>query len=325
MEMDVRRVETYLKDLHAGLLSAFEKVDGRPFRRDAWEHREGGGGLTCVLENGRVFERACVSFSHVKGNSLPMAANMVHTAASGRPFQMMGTSCIMHPKNPYAPTVHMNVRFLVSPQANAEVVWWFGGGMDLTPYYGFAEDVLHFHSVCRDALALFGAELYPRFKKNCDEYFYNRHRREPRGVGGIFFDNLTEYGFEKCLSVTRSVGDHFLEAYSPIIERRHDASYGDREREFQAFRRGRYVEFNLTQDRGTRFGLELGGRVESIMASMPPAATWKYDWHPEKGSPEERFLNEFLTPKDWLASVKEVSGVSRENKSVDKREVPKES
>lgn len=305
MDIDAAIVDTYLKNLHARLLSTFEEADGAVFHRDPWEHREGGGGLTCILEGGKLFERGCVSFSHVRGSSLPMAANMTRTEASGRPFQMMGTSCILHPENPYIPTVHMNVRFLL-----AGSVWWFGGGMDLTPYYGFEEDVVHFHQTCRDALVSFGDGLYPRFKKDCDEYFFNRHRKEPRGVGGIFFDNLTEGGFDRCFAITRSVGEHFLNAFLPIVERRRQTPYGAREREFQNFRRSRYVEFNLTHDRGTRFGLELGGRVESIMASMPPVAAWKYSWTPEQGSPEERFVGEFLTVKDWLGISKPTS-VSR--------------
>ena len=303
MNINATIVESYLKSLHGRYLEAFEKADGRTFQRDTWEHREGGGGLTCVLENGRLFERACVSFSHVRGRRLPMAANFMSTEASDRPFQMMGTSCILHPENPYVPTVHMNVRFLLAPRDGAEPVWWFGGGMDLTPYYGFEDDVIHFHRSCRDAVAPYGAHLYPRFKKDCDDYFFNRYRREPRGIGGIFFDNLTEDGFEHCFDILQSVGDHFLDAYLPIVERRRRTPYGIRERDFQAFRRGRYVEFNLTHDRGTRFGLELGGRVESIMASMPPIVKWVYNWTPEAGSPEERLMTHFLAAKDWLCTI----------------------
>jgi coproporphyrinogen III oxidase len=298
---DVSSVESFLKGLHARILSGLEQADGAPFRRDPWEHREGGGGLTCVLENGGLFERACISFSHVRGSRLPLAANRMQTEATGRPFQIMGTSCIVHPRNPYVPAVHLNVRFLLAPRPEAEPVWWFGGGMDLTPFYGFEEDVTHFHRVCHDALTPFGESLYPRFKRHCDEYFFNRYRQEPRGVGGIFFDNFTEGGFARCFEIIRSVGDHFLEAYRPLVQRRAAAPYGARERKFQAFRRGRYIEFNLTQDRGTRFGLELGGRSESIMASLPPAAQWIYDWAPEKGSPEERFLKDFLVAKDWIS------------------------
>lgn len=300
MDINPSQVETYLKGLQNRLLRAFENIDGTSFRLDPWAHREGGGGLTGLLENGGIFERGCLNFSHVRGSSLPMAANMIRTEASGRPFQMMGTSCIMHPKNPYTPTVHMNVRFLWSPREKEEAVWWFGGGMDLTPYYGFEEDVIHFHQSCQEALAPFGEGLYARFKSDCDEYFFNRYRREPRGVGGIFFDNLTEGGYEKCFAILRSVGDHFQDAYLPIISRRSQIPFGQRERDFQAYRRGRYVEFNLTHDRGTRFGLELGGRVESILASLPPAAHWLYDWTPEPGSPEKKLYTDFLVQKDWI-------------------------
>ncbi|OGA50962.1 MAG: coproporphyrinogen III oxidase, partial [Betaproteobacteria bacterium RIFCSPLOWO2_12_FULL_62_13] len=253
-----------------------------------------------LIEDGGVFERAGVNFSHVFGPNLPPSASASRPELAGRSFQAMGVSLVLHPRNPHVPTVHLNVRFFVAEKSDAEPVWWFGGGTDLTPYYPFAEDAVHFHRTCRDALAPFGADYYPRFKKWCDEYFYIKHRGEPRGIGGIFFDDLSGPGFETCYRLAKSVGEHFLPAYIPIVERRMNLPYGERERAFQAYRRGRYVEFNLVYDRGTLFGLQSGGRAESILMSLPPVVAWRYDWKPAPGSPEEALYRDFLVPKDWV-------------------------
>jgi coproporphyrinogen III oxidase len=294
---EVRRFFTGLQDEIVARLAA---ADGGEFMRDAWERPQGGGGITRILEGGAVFERAGVNFSHVHGASLPPSASAARPALAGRAFQAMGVSLVLHPRNPYAPTVHMNVRFFIAEKAGEEAVWWFGGGMDLTPYYPFEEDAAHFHRTCRDALAPFGADHYPRFKKWCDEYFHLRHRAEPRGVGGIFFDDLNAPSFAACFALTRSVGEHFLPAYLPILERRVRLPYGERERAFQAYRRGRYIEFNLIYDRGTLFGLQSGGRTEAILMSLPPVAHWRYDWKPEPGSPEEALYRDFLVARDWI-------------------------
>ena len=299
------RVRDYLTDLQARIVQRLEALDGCAFRADRWDRPDGGGGLTRVIEDGNLFERGGVNFSHVMGGGLPPSATAQRPHLAGRPFEAMGVSLVLHPRNPYVPTVHMNVRFFVAhgaaqgdaPEAGA--TWWFGGGMDLTPYYPFEKDVVRFHGVCRAAVEPFGADLHPRFKKWCDDYFFLKHRNEPRGVGGLFFDDFSEGGFEHSFAMTRSVGDHFLEAWVPIAERHRDHPYGERERAFQAYRRGRYVEFNLVFDRGTLFGLQSGGRTESILMSMPPVVHWRYDWHPEPGSPEARLYEEFLVPRDW--------------------------
>jgi coproporphyrinogen III oxidase len=288
-------VHSFLSGLQARIVAALEAADGGSFRTDAWQRAEGGGGVTRILEEGGVFERAGVNVSRVQGASLPPSATASRPQLAGRPYDAMGLSLVLHPRNPYCPTVHMNVRFFSAGDA-----WWFGGGMDLTPYYGFADDARHFHSTCRDALAPFGAEYYPRYKRWCDEYFRLRHRGEPRGIGGIFFDDLADRDFDFSFALTRSVGEHFLDAYLPILERRKSAPYGERERAFQAYRRGRYVEFNLVYDRGTLFGLQSGGRAESILMSLPPRAAWRYDWKPEPGSPEEALYKEFLVARDWV-------------------------
>jgi coproporphyrinogen III oxidase len=277
------------------IVSALEAADGGRFGTDRWQRAEGGGGVTCMLEDGAVFERAGVNVSRVQGATLPASATASRPQLAGRPYEAMGLSLVLHPCNPYCPTVHMNTRFFSAGDA-----WWFGGGMDLTPYYGFAEDARHFHASCRDALAPFGAEYYPRYKRWCDEYFRLRHRGEPRGVGGIFYDDLADRDFDFSFALARSVAEHFLPAYMPILERRRSAPYGERERAFQAYRRGRYVEFNLVYDRGTLFGLQSGGRTESILVSLPPTAAWRYDWKPEPGSPEEALYKEFLLPRDWV-------------------------
>ena len=297
--MDLAAVREFFAGLQQTIVARLSDADGRAFRRDEWARPEGGGGVTQILEDGGVFERAGVNFSHVSGASLPPSASAGRPELAGRSFQALGASLVLHPRNPYVPTVHMNVRFFVAERPGAGAVWWFGGGMDLTPYYPFAEDARHFHRACRDALAPFGAERYPRYKKWCDDYFHLKHRGEPRGIGGVFYDDLSEPDFETCFALTRSVGDGFLAAYLPILERRKDLLYGARERAFQAYRRGRYVEFNLVYDRGTLFGLQSGGRTESILMSLPPRVEWRYDWKPEPGSPEEKLYTELLVPRNW--------------------------
>ena len=298
--MDVAPIRTYLTGLQESIVSGLEHIDGGTFRRDRWLRPEGGDGESRVLEDGAVFERAGVNFSHVHGRSMPASATASRPQLAGRGFEVMGVSLVLHPRNPYAPTVHMNVRFFIATAPAQAPVWWFGGGMDLTPYYGFADDAIHFHRTCRDALAPFGPELHPRFKRWCDEYFYLRHRSEPRGIGGIFYDDLATPDFDTCFALTRSVGDAFLPAYQPIVTRRKDSPYSERERDFQCYRRGRYVEFNLVYDRGTLFGLQSNGRTEAILVSMPPVVNWRYDWQPEPGSPEARLTTDFVCGRDWL-------------------------
>ena len=295
-------VLTYLQSLQTKIIEALELVDGKTFLHDSWQRPEGGGGNSCMLEGGNVFERAGVGFSHVLGNKLPPAATIAHPEAAGRAWEAMGVSLVLHPRNPYVPTVHMNIRFFAA-KATAEAeadIWWFGGGMDLTPYYGFTEDCEHFHRTNKTALDSFNPAYYPKFKKHCDEYFYLQHRKEPRGIGGIFFDDFNELGFDQSFAVQRSVGDSFLQAYLPILQRRKDTPYTEKERDFQAYRRGRYVEFNLVFDRGTLFGLQSNGRTESILMSMPPIVKWRYDWKPENGSPEAKLYTDFLIDRDWL-------------------------
>jgi coproporphyrinogen III oxidase len=297
--MDLAAARAYFLGLQQRIVTALETLDGGSFGADAWDRPEGGGGLTRVIEGGALFERGGVAFSHVQGKALPPSASASRPELAGRGFEAMGVSLVLHPRNPYCPTVHMNVRCFAATAEGRDPVWWFGGGMDLTPYYPFEEDARHFHAECRHALAPFGAELHPRFKKWCDEYFFLKHRNETRGVGGIFFDDFSAGGFETAFALARSVGDRFLTAYVPIIERRRTTNFGERERAFQTYRRGRYVEFNLVYDRGTLFGLQSGGRTESILMSMPPQAAWRYDWKPEPGSPEEALTKDFLTPRDW--------------------------
>ncbi|HMM55516.1 MAG TPA: oxygen-dependent coproporphyrinogen oxidase [Candidatus Desulfobacillus sp.] len=299
--MDSQTTLDYFRGLQARIVAELEAFDGRPFLADAWTRAEGGGGLTRLIEEGGFFERGGVNFSHVTGARLPPSASAARPALAGRAWEAMGVSLVLHPRNPYCPTAHMNVRCFVARQAGEEDAWWFGGGMDLTPYYGFAEDARHFHAACREALAPFGDGVHARYKRWCDEYFFLRHRNEARGVGGIFFDDLNEGGFERCFALTRAVGDAFTAAYLPICARRRDLPWGERERDFQAWRRGRYVEFNLVWDRGTLFGLQSGGRTESILMSLPPLVKWRYDWQPEPGSAEARLFTDFLPPRDWLA------------------------
>ncbi len=381
VKVDAAAVRTYLTGLQASLVAAFGRIDGGSFRRDEWQRGEGGGGVSCVLEDSKVFERGGVGFSHVFGEALPPSASAVRPELAGRSWQAMGVSVVMHPRNPRAPTVHLNVRFFVAlppviavadaaandtrpaardsalePELNraewrgrkiaaadqsgdaseeevkqrfrelderidraakrnredrrsedadeadarAKPIWWFGGGMDLTPYYGYNEDAIHWHRNCRDALAPFGADYYPRYKKWCDDYFFIKHRSEPRGIGGIFFDDLSQPDFRSCFALMQSVSNSFLPGYLPILERRMTSPYGQRERDFQLYRRGRYVEFNLVYDRGTLFGLQSGGRAESILMSLPPNVSWRYDWQPEAGSEEDRLYKQFLIRKDWL-------------------------
>lgn len=296
--MNAQAVHSYFAALQERVVAELERLDGAPFRIDRWARAEGGGGVTRVIENGTLFERGGVNLSRVQGARLPPSASAARPQLAGRAYDAMGVSLVLHPRNPYCPTVHMNVRFFLAAKAEENPVWWFGGGMDLTPYYGFEDDVRHFHATCRQALAGFGPQRYEQYKRWCDEYFYIRHRAEPRGVGGIFFDDLGG-DFEEAFALARSVGDHFLPAYAPILERRGGCPYGERERAFQAYRRGRYVEFNLVYDRGTLFGLQSGGRTESILMSMPPVAQWRYDWRPEAGSAEEKLYTDFLRPRDW--------------------------
>ncbi|HKV11885.1 MAG TPA: oxygen-dependent coproporphyrinogen oxidase [Thermoanaerobaculia bacterium] len=297
---DTAAVRAYLLDLQDRICAALEAEDGAErFQEDSWERPEGGGGRSRVLTGGAVLEQGGVGFSHVHGPGLPASATAHRPELAGRGFEALGVSLVLHPRNPYAPTTHMNVRFFIAEKAGEEPVWWFGGGFDLTPYYGFEEDAVHWHRTAKAACAPFGEDVYPKYKRWCDEYFFLRHRGEPRGIGGIFFDDLSAGGFERCFALQRSVGDHFLPAYLPILRRRKDTPYGERERDFQLYRRGRYVEFNLVWDRGTLFGLQTGGRTESILMSLPPLVRWRYNWRPEPGSPEARLYEEFLRPRDW--------------------------
>ena len=298
--MDTNRVKEFLLELQELIVQRLEQVDGKAFRQDAWTRTEGGGGISRLIEEGNILERGGVNFSHVMGERLPPSASAHRPELAGRRWEAMGVSLVMHPRNPYAPTSHMNVRFFVAEKEGEAPVWWFGGGMDMTPYYGFEEDAVHFHTMCRKALEPFGQDYYPHFKKWCDEYFFLKHRNEPRGIGGIFFDDLNTGDFEHCFNLIESVGDHYLPAYVPILEARAEKPYGERERDFQLYRRGRYVEFNLVYDRGTLFGLQSGGRTESILMSMPPLVKWRYDWHPEAGSEEAHLYSDFLRARDWL-------------------------
>ena len=306
MKIDSDAVRAYLTGLQDRIVGGLAALDGMPFARDEWSRPAaggeglGGGGIGRVIEEGRVFERGGVNFSHVSGARLPPSATAARPEIAGRGFEAMGVSLVLHPWNPFCPTVHMNVRFLIARKEGEPDAWWFGGGMDLTPYYGFEKDAARFHGACRDALEPFGPGYYPRFKKWCDEYFFLKHRNEPRGIGGIFFDDFTELGFERSFALMRAVGDAFLPAYSEIITRRRAAGYGERERDWQCYRRGRYVEFNLVFDRGTHFGLQSGGRTESILMSLPPLVKWRYNWQPEAGSAEARLLSDYLVRRDWV-------------------------
>jgi coproporphyrinogen III oxidase len=302
---DAAAVEAYLTHLQDTICTALETADGAArFAEDRWRREEGGGGRTRVLAGGAVFEKAGVGFSHVHGGELPASASAQRPELAGRSFRALGVSLVLHPENPYVPATHANVRFFVAEREGEAPLWWFGGGFDLTPFYPFAEDAVHWHRTARAACAPFGDDVYPRLKAWCDEYFHLPHRGETRGVGGLFFDDLSEWGFERSFAFLRSVGDHFLPAYLPLVERRRETPYGERERRFQLYRRGRYVEFNLLYDRGTRFGLQSGGRSESILMSLPPLVRWDYGSTPQPGTPEAR-LAAFLRPRDWLAEAEE--------------------
>jgi len=302
---DKAAVSAYLQQLQQQICDALETCDGQArFQTDEWDrdarHGLGGGGITRVIQNGNVIEQGGVNFSHVIGESLPPSATAHRPDLAGRAFEAMGVSLVIHPWNPYVPTSHANVRFFIAEREDEPPIWWFGGGFDLTPYYGNEEDCRHWHRSAADACQGFGDDTYERFSQWCDDYFYLRHRQEPRGIGGLFFDDLNEWGFDTCFRFMQSVGDHYLPAYLPIVERRKDQPYGDRQRDFQLYRRGRYVEFNLVYDRGTLFGLQSGGRTESILMSMPPLVKWRYDWTPEAGSEEALLYEQYLKPRAWL-------------------------
>jgi coproporphyrinogen III oxidase len=299
-QFDIDQVKNYLLSLQDDICRQLEEEDGEGhFIRDEWKREAGGGGISRVLEGGKVIEKGGVNFSHVFGGELPPSASAHRPELAGRSFQAMGVSLVIHPKNPYVPTSHMNVRLFVAEKEGEEPVWWFGGGYDLTPYYGFDDDCVAWHKTAKAACEPFGADIYPRFKKWCDEYFFLKHRNEARGVGGLFFDDFNELGFDQSLAFLKSVGDSYIQAYRPIVAQRKGSPYGEREREFQLIRRGRYVEFNLVFDRGTLFGLQSGGRTESILMSLPAAVSWKYDWHPEPGSPEAQLTDYFIQPRAW--------------------------
>ena len=302
--MQIQQVKQYLLQLQDAICSALAAEDGAAdFIVDAWQRPEGGGGRSRVLNDGAVFEKAGVNFSHVMGASLPPSASASRPELAGRSYQAMGVSLVIHPRNPYVPTSHANVRMFVAEKDGEAPIWWFGGGYDLTPYYANREDCISWHRVAADACAPFGEDVYPRFKRWCDEYFYLRHRQEPRGIGGLFFDDLNEWDFDTCFAFLRAVGDSYVPAYRPIVARRKDAPYGERERQFQLYRRGRYVEFNLVFDRGTLFGLQSGGRTEAILMSLPPLVRWEYDYHPQPGTPEAELTDYYLQDRDWLAEA----------------------
>ncbi|MBV1789307.1 oxygen-dependent coproporphyrinogen oxidase [Marinobacterium sp. D7] len=297
---DKAAVKSYLIDLQDRICSALEDADGREsFVEDSWQREQGGGGRSRVIKGGALIEKGGVNFSHVFGDGLPGSATAHRPELAGRRFEAMGVSLVIHPHNPYVPTSHANVRFFIAEKEGEEPVWWFGGGFDLTPYYGNDEDCVHWHRTAKSACEPFGEEIYPRFKCWCDDYFYLRHRDEPRGIGGLFFDDLNELGFERSFALMRSIGDAYVPAYLPIVERRRDTAYGERQRDFQLHRRGRYVEFNLVYDRGTLFGLQSGGRTESILMSLPPEVRWDYNWAPEAGSEEAELYERYLKPREW--------------------------
>ncbi len=298
---DIDAVREYLLGLQSSICEALEAIDGKAkFELDEWQREAGGGGRTRVLTGGAVFEQGGVNFSEVSGDNMPPSATASRPELAGRSFKAMGVSLVIHPHNPYVPTSHANVRFFIAEKEGEAPIWWFGGGYDLTPYYGNQEDVIHWHQSAKTACEPFGEDIYPRFKQWCDEYFYLRHRDECRGVGGLFFDDLNEWGFERCFAFLKSVGDSYIKAYAPIVKKRLDTPFTERERDFQLYRRGRYVEFNLVYDRGTLFGLQSGGRTESILMSLPPLVKWRYNWQPEPGSAEARLYSDFLPPRDWI-------------------------
>ena len=297
----IQRVEAHLRQFQDTVCSVLEAEDGQGrFVEDRWTRQEGGGGCSRVMSDGAVFERAGVNFSHVAGEALPASATASRPELKGCAFTALGVSIVIHPCNPYVPTSHFNLRYFTASGPEKAPQWWFGGGFDLTPYYGFEEDAVHWHRQARAACLPFGEAVYPRFKAWCDEYFYLRHRNEPRGIGGLFFDDLNDWGFGRCFEFAEQVSNHYLLAYLPIVSLRKARAWGERERQFQLYRRGRYVEFNLVYDRGTLFGLQSGGRVESILVSMPPLVAWTYDWHPAPGSPEAELYETFLKRRDWI-------------------------
>ncbi len=299
---DIESVIEYLKNLQINICDQFNSVEPvQDFRVDSWEHEQGGGGITRVIQNGQYLEKGGVNFSHVRGDQLPASASSHRQSIAGLPFEATGISLVLHPVNPFVPTCHMNVRFLIAGKNPEQATWWFGGGYDLTPYYGFEEDCVHWHTTAKSACSPFGDDIYPQFKKQCDEYFYLEHRKEARGIGGIFFDDFNQGGFLHSFALMKSVGDSFLKAYMPIFERRKDLAWDSSHRDFQTYRRGRYVEFNLVYDRGTLFGLQSGGRIESILMSLPPHVQWKYQWESVSGSEEKRLTEYYLTARDWLS------------------------
>lgn len=299
MTLPLNEIKQYFQTLQETICLAIAKEDGHVFEIDHWKKESGGAGSTNILADGAVFERAGVGFSHVFGETLPAAATLKNPQLKEAAFEAFGVSLVFHPLNPYVPTTHANWRFFVAQPEKADPIWWFGGGYDLTPYYGFVEDCQHWHQTAEKACQPFGPNIYPHFKKACDEYFYLKHRQEPRGIGGIFFDDLNEWGFERSFDFIKSIAGSFLTAYLPIVQKRKTLPYGKRERDFQCYRRGRYVEFNLLQDRGTLFGLQFGGRVESILMSLPPLVSWRYNWKPAPNTAEAQLYQEFLVPKDW--------------------------
>ena len=299
MTLKIEDVRQYLMKLQDSICASLEKVETERFTEQSWQRPDGGGGRSRVIENGSVFEKGGVNFSHVFGAGLPKTASAKRPELAGRSFQAMGVSLVLHPNNPYVPTSHANVRFFVAEKEGEDPVWWFGGGYDLTPYYGFDEDCTAWHQTARDSVAVFGDEVYPWMKQWCDEYFYLKHRDEPRGIGGLFFDDLNDRPFDECFAITKAVAESYIPAYLPIVEKRKDTEFGENEKSFQCYRRGRYVEFNLVYDRGTIFGLQSGGRTESILMSLPPEVHWRYDWQPEEGTEEDRLYQHYLKPKDW--------------------------
>ena len=303
--IEIEAIRSYLFALQNNITDALCDLDNTlELQEDEWQREEGGGGRSRVMHDGHVFEQAGINFSHVFGDELPASATAHRPELAGRKYQALGVSLVIHPANPYVPTTHMNVRFFIAQEKNINKkdnapIWWFGGGFDLTPYYGFEKDAKHWHATAKDACVEYGEDIYPRYKKWCDDYFYLKHRKEARGIGGLFFDDLNEWEFDKCFAFMRSIGDAFLPAYVPIVERRKDIEYDEQQRQFQLYRRGRYVEFNLVYDRGTLFGLQSGGRTESILMSLPPLVRWQYDWQPEPGTPEAELYEKFLKPREW--------------------------
>jgi coproporphyrinogen III oxidase len=303
--IEIEAIRSYLFALQNNITDALCDLDNTlELQEDEWQREEGGGGRSRVMRDGQVFEQAGINFSHVFGDELPASATAHRPELAGRKYQALGVSLVIHPANPYVPTTHMNVRFFIAQKKNInkkdnDPIWWFGGGFDLTPYYGFEKDAKHWHATAKDACVEYGEDIYPRYKKWCDDYFYLKHRQEARGIGGLFFDDLNEWEFDKCFAFMRSIGDAFLPAYVPIVERRKDIEYDEQQRQFQLYRRGRYVEFNLVYDRGTLFGLQSGGRTESILMSLPPLVRWQYDWQPEPGTPEAELYEKFLKPREW--------------------------